>query len=262
MRGVLRESATVSARLRVFSFASILFALTPRTGIAEGPETSTEQARVAFERAVKFSEKAQWEDAERAFAESATLAPTANALLNLAVARFQLKRPLEGLEALDELERHPTDVSPEQAARARAIRERLNAQVAALSLRVVPASAEVRIDGRRIDGPSPVRLRLDPGNHELAVAAAGYLSTSRQIATAPGSTLDLEVTLVPAAAANLSSPSSPVDGAAKGSSFWKSPWLWLGVGLATAAATTAIVVSSRTENGPIGGSEGLIVSPK
>jgi hypothetical protein len=228
-------------------------------------------ARDLFDRGVKLTEQARWDEAEAAFARSAEAAPNANCLLNLAVARFQLRRPLGGIAALDRLA-SLDDASPEQRERALAIRDRLEIQVSVVSLTLSPATAEVQIDGAPLRGASSLRsVRLDPGDHLIAASAVGFVTLTRIAKTEPGGTTPLAITLAPIAASPPAADrAASLDlGAPKGAtregstSVWKSPWLWGGVGVVVVGATIAIVAAASTGStrAPSGGSEHTVVAP-
>ena len=69
---------------------------------------------------------------------------------------------------------------------------------ATLLVQVVPAKAEVSVDGRRLRGSSPHRIKdLSPGLHVVQVRAAGYEPMARTIPLAAGDRLMLPVFLEP-----------------------------------------------------------------
>jgi hypothetical protein len=154
------------------------------------------KARVLFESGVRLSNLERWEEAERSFTESHKLVRSVNCLLNLAVTRFHLNRPLEGLAALSELETLGEVISTQQAERAQAIRERLEKIVSVRIIRVHPEHADLRIDGHLLHTDAGrLIIKLNPGRHSVALTAVGYVPIKRELEVPAGSSEDLEFKL-------------------------------------------------------------------
>jgi len=283
MRSRLRVRIPTAAVI-VFFFCHGAAAQSPAPGPARAPESAdasapaqdrVQHARDLFDRAVKLSDEGRWQEAEAAFAESAEISPNASSLLNLAVARYEIRRPVEGLAALDRFDRLP-DVRGASRDRAQLIRIRLEAQIAGVTVTASPASAELFVDGKLVVGRTAERpLRLDPGQHTITLSAPGYASSTRSIDASAG-TVSLPITLVPVAVAAstpqvgsaapaLATSEVPVANEEK-RSLLKSPWFWGGVGVVVAGTVTAVVLASQSSSharaSSNGGSEGLVASPK
>ena len=72
------------------------------------------------------------------------------------------------------------------------------AQFGTLSIRVVPADAEVFVDGERWTGPATgdrLSIRLSSGRHRIEVRKQGFASYAEEILIRSGSTLTLNVSL-------------------------------------------------------------------
>jgi hypothetical protein len=235
------------------------------------------RARALFDQGVELSRQGRWAEAESVFSASAQLVPSPTCLLNLAVTRYQLQKPVSGLDAIQRFEALHAESSTEQAARGRAIRTRLEQQVARRVLHVNPAHAELRVDGQVVANfKAPFTLQLDPGTHTVTLSAKGYLSSSHQIHADAGSAGELDVTLAPAPELAAKpplefnapprtepltvNPQSKREITNERSSVWKSPWLWVGVGVvAVSAGTTIFVLSRDTEQAPVKGSESVVI---
>jgi len=72
------------------------------------------------------------------------------------------------------------------------------ADVAALSIRVQPAGAEIFVDGERWDGPSDdarLIVQVSPGRHHLEVRRDGYRTYATDVDVRPGDTAPLNISL-------------------------------------------------------------------
>ena len=72
------------------------------------------------------------------------------------------------------------------------------AQFGTLSLRVVPADAEVLVDGERWSGPAGTErlsIQLAPGRHKVEVRKQGFATYTEEILIRQGATLTLNVSL-------------------------------------------------------------------
>ena len=72
------------------------------------------------------------------------------------------------------------------------------AQFGTLSLRVVPADAEVFVDGERWTGPAGsdrVTIQLTPGRHRVEVRKQGLQTYTEEVLIREGATLTLNVSL-------------------------------------------------------------------
>jgi hypothetical protein len=68
--------------------------------------------------------------------------------------------------------------------------------LSSVSIRSVPAGAEVTVDGRYL-GDAPSTLRLPAGDHVLTVTAAGHKTWERRVHLTPGGDTNIAATLEP-----------------------------------------------------------------
>lgn len=80
--------------------------------------------------------------------------------------------------------------------------------LSSVSIRSVPAGAEVTVDGRYL-GNAPSTLRLPAGDHVLTVTAAGHKTWERRIHLTPGGDTNIVATLEPRPALVRPAPAPP-----------------------------------------------------
>jgi tetratricopeptide (TPR) repeat protein len=145
--------------------------------------------------------------------------PRASLLFNIGVAELRQEHLLEAAEAFEGVLARP-DATPEVLEETRQQIEAVNKKLALLSLTGTGGTA-LAVDGRaRGTLPLPGPLRLLPGRHTVSATREGHHPFQRQISTAPGVRMDLEVALEP-----LPPPPQPK----------RRYWLWGAVGAAVVA---------------------------
>jgi hypothetical protein len=102
------------------------------------------------------------------------------------------------------------------------------------------AGAHVSVDGRDL-GAAPVEVELGAGGHHLNVAAQGFVTSSSELAIAPGQSRDMMISLdLP--------PPPPV------TPFYQRWWFWGGV--AAAVAVASVIVFWPHTQSPLAGTTG------
>ena len=94
---------------------------------------------------------------------------------------------------------------------------------------------DVQIDGKLV-GKSPYVGEVMPGKHVFEVLRPGYLRHRETVEVKADQAYTVKASLL-------------VDQAAQ-SSWYKSPWLWVGVGVAAGIVTAVILASRKTETTP------------
>lgn len=114
------------------------------------------------------------------------------------------------------------------------------------------AGVILSIDGREV-GRGAAAVEVEPGPHTVEARASGHAPLSRALEVSAGGTYEVELALVP-----LTAPPAPAP--AEESSILSSPWLWVAVGTAAAAAggITIGVVASQGETSAYGGTIGKV----
>ena len=135
------------------------------------------------------------------------------------------------------------------------MRERIQAGLATLRLRVHPPNTQVVCDERAVEGEGTTRaLVIDPGRHRLQLSAPGHSPAQLDVFLTAGGVEERSVRLLPeasepapddlpAAAAPSPAPKLP---ASQREKRLRRPWLWAGLGVAAAVlATGAVVLATR-----------------
>ncbi len=246
---------------------------------AQSAQDERAAARALFEEGVELGGADRWAEALAAFRRSAALVPRASTSYNIANALYRLDRPAAGLAELDRYARMP-EVLGDEAARQRGARLRklLEAAVVEARLLIVPAEAQIFVDGRPVTLVGPERhLLLDPGAHTLRVTHDGHVPHQRDIEVERGSVVELSVALEPLPIVPDSVPASAGGGSssiAVGVSeidltpsetprddrkrFVKRPGFWWMIGTIAAAgiATGVAIAVTRNDDSPSCGTTG------
>jgi hypothetical protein len=159
-------------------------------------EASADRARAHFQEGVSLSRAERWAEALAAFEQSAAIVERPSTLLNVATALQRLGRARECIAAVDRYLR-ATEITGDAEARARAtaLREAMVAALAQVSLAVLPADAQVSIDGRLEVLTADVPIELDPGRHAFVIEREGHLPARFQLELQPGQRVSRAVSL-------------------------------------------------------------------
>jgi hypothetical protein len=220
--------------------------LAPALAFADSTPTDAayqEQIR----RALQEYELGHWNEAKAFFAHAHALQPSARTLRGLGLASYELRDYVAAIgyvtQALASTERPLTD---EMRNEMRGILEQSQHIVSRLHVTLEPktAVAVVRVDAKPAVVEADGRVLLNPGSHELVAQAPGFESATRTVQSESGDTLELELTLRPAAlapsaaAAGASASASPNESSSAHGSI--APWVV--VGASGAVAVTGVVL--------------------
>ncbi len=167
---------------------------------------------------------AQFQRADRSLSTSHTQ-------LGLGRSEFGLRnyaRAIEHLQAALRSEVRPLDGTTRQSAEGYLkLAER---SVGRFTIESNAAEVNVSVDGDPVELPSDRKLLLNVGTRLLDVGASDYESQQLQLLVKGGEDRKLSFALEPSTA------------------WYANPWVWIGAGVLIAGATTAIVVSSTSDN--------------
>jgi len=185
------------------SLASRARGAEPDAASATRAADATEAARAHFKTGVKLYQDANFAGALAEFEAAYELKPGPGSLQNVALCQKALFRYGEAADTLTRLlARHGTELSEAERSAAKKARDELEALVGSVTLALVPANAEVTLDGRSLSVADRAgTLRLNVGEHALVVSAPGYASATRSLAVASGQKdVVVSVELAPTAA--------------------------------------------------------------
>jgi hypothetical protein len=231
-----------------------------RTPADSERESDATRARALFERGLALAGEGRDAEAAEAFEASYAGVPRASTALNWAIVLHRLGRGRDALRALDAFEAERAHATETDVADAEALRQRLRALLATLTLRVEPADARVEIDGRPEPGVGAERLvPLDPGPHVVRVEAPGHLPRRATWTVAAGEALAQSITLHPVAPESVAATERPVESL--------DPRRPLRRGLAIAgvlvvvAAIVGVVFAATRPASPNGGDTDVVLRP-
>lgn len=174
-------------------------ATTAPVRVADAPadaDPNAARARELFQEGVAFSRSERWAEALASFQQSLALVERPSTVLNIATALQRLGRARECVAAVDRyLVISDPVADAESRARATTLRQAMTASLAYLSLALLPADAQVSINGNlaAIDAGTP--LELDPGTYAFVVEREGYLTTRFTLDLSPGASTSRAVSL-------------------------------------------------------------------
>ena len=164
----------------------------PRPRIGPG-----EAAARAFDRGQQLYLEGRYPDAITAFGEAQRLAPHPSALFNIGRCHENLGNVGQAIESYEEALRLTEDEAERRDLRKRLAR--LRASPVKVFISSQPSGARVTVDGRAQPEPqpTPMLVRLKPGEHVLLVNRPGFQLATRRIAVEVEKEQPVEVTLLP-----------------------------------------------------------------
>jgi hypothetical protein len=212
--------------LRIWAFLLALLLAAP--AYADEPVDGKSRARELFNRGADLVRDAQWGEALASFEQSARVHPHATTTFNMgacerAMGRYTRAR-LTFSRALEQAKAEPAQLPEELVTETRGYLEQIDALLARVSVTLLPANAEVSVDGRALapsEGfgrgtvmvagllppgrPAAVpagsfELVVDPGPHVITLSRRGYSDAvvNRTFAAGARMPLRLELALLPA----------------------------------------------------------------
>src|SRR5215475_7136837 len=201
-----------------------------------------EQARADFERGEALYRAGDFRGALTAFEAAQARSPAPAALFNIARCQERLGQLADAVDSYAAYLAVAPDAPDRQAVAARIddLRARLPME-ASLRIAVEPPSS-VAVDGEAA-GLSPVSVRLKPGAHRVRATQDGYLPQEREVDLAPGSRVQLELSLVPlipGVAGNERAPEGAVRNAVGPATRQPRRWTYVAAGIAAACLAGGI----------------------
>jgi hypothetical protein len=137
-----------------------------------------------------------WPEAKYFFTKAHEAYPNARTLRGLGMVEFALRDYVEAAGHLDRALQDPINpLTAEMRERVSQLLEQSRGFIAEVQLDVVPATAEVRIDGHPHTLAADGKIRLNPGSHEFSVGLSGYETVVRRLELDVGARVPLRVEL-------------------------------------------------------------------
>ena len=166
---------------------------------AEAP-ADTARARELFVEGAKLAEAGKWDEARDRVERSLARKRAAITLYNLGVAQDESGRPASAIETFQEFLAMPVEPATQGYVEpVRAAVVRLASRVARIQVDVRPAGlagVSVRLDGRERKA-KPGGWVVDPGKHEIHVAAPRYAAARHATSVAKGDRATFVIALAP-----------------------------------------------------------------
>jgi hypothetical protein len=219
--------------------------------------------RATVDEALKEFEAQNYEEARSLFLRAHALYPNARTHRALGLAEFELRNYGDSIAHLRAaLEDRVKPLGDAMRAETQQVLTRAYNFVGRVRLEVKPSTAHVTLDG------APLQLSSEPlllpiGEHTFELEASGFIAARRQLSIKGGEERSLSIVLVPVL--NAQTGKDEPARAGDRSKWYKSPWLWvsLGVVVAGAGATTAYFLTrpEQTSSGYGGSSGELLTGP-
>lgn len=210
----------VIRRLRAWLAAAALCGLlSPGDAVADPEGDAAATARKLFEEGIALTKSGAWEKACARFDASVLLHPNPSTLVQIGKCREREGKLVPAFDAYRRAvklaeERRAGEPESRRKAREDVAREALTAvtrRIGLLRIAVTPAPAGLRVtrDGAEIaPGALGEPIPAEPGSHEIVVEAPGHENQRRTIDVAAGATLEVAISLVPAALGAETAPPS------------------------------------------------------
>jgi tetratricopeptide (TPR) repeat protein len=189
-----------------------------------------------------------YEEARSLFLQAHALMPSARTLRALGLCEYELRNYGESVKYLEGA--LASDVKPLSGA-LRDETERMIARarnfVGKVEVELRPASAQLLVDGVKVDAREPLWLAM--GERTLEVSASGFVSEKRKLNVKGGEDKKLSIILA------ADDTTSADDGTrsekpASGKRWYKSPWLWVSLGVVVVGAGVATAVVLTRDKDP------------
>lgn len=174
-----------------------------------------------------------FDEARSLFLRAHALSPSARTHRALGLVEFELRQYAGSILHLKAaLESKVKPLNEDQRSEVQRILARAYGFVCRLRVDVRPNAAEISLDGVPLDRPRAERLMLALGKHSLEVTAPGFKTEKRELAVDGGEERTLSFVLSPVESGSEKSAQQVADT----KRWYKSPWLWAGVGVVVAGA--------------------------
>ena len=243
----------------LLSFTGVTSATRAQSGDAAGTAEPTGY-REAVAAALEEFQAQNYEEARSLFLRAHALFPNARTHRALGLVEFELRNYIESVPHLEEALRSTTrPLSDSLRSEAQQTLVRAYGFVARVQLELMPADGRLLIDGTSVQAGQAQLLAI--GEHKLRAEAAGFEPETRIVGIKGGEQLSVRFSLKPVPPPDTSRGPNQAHTDATPRRWYKSPWLWIGVGVvvAGAAAGTAVVLTRDDEPTTFGGSTSTVL---
>ncbi|MBI5538235.1 MAG: PEGA domain-containing protein [Deltaproteobacteria bacterium] len=249
--------------------ASVLLTAALISGIAQGDDAQKARAREYFKHAVTLFDERRFADSLVEFEKSYALVPVFSTLYNIGQVHVALGHPVEAVDAFEKhLAQGGTAIPADQRARVEAELAAQRNRIGEIQMSVLPAGAELRIDGKVVGkAPLSTPVKVAAGHHRVEAMLEGYRSVDKEVDLQGKGRLEISFQLVslqspqelspapappaaptarPAQVAPVAESGSPQD--SKGSTQKIVGWSLAGVGLVGAGVGIIVAVTGQSKH--------------
>lgn len=243
----------MSLRLFLHSVLSVLTALLVSLAVTTAQAEDPAEFNEVIKRAVTEFDAGNWDEASALFRRAHELNPSARTWRGLGLTSYELRRYVDAIAQLEAALADPRKpLTAAQRKEVDTVLARAREFVSVYRVRVIPAEAEVLVDGR----PAKLtegQLFLDPGPHNVVVRAPGYEERHADVRAAAGTkdelSLELSVAGQPEEPQQVAEPvAAPAPVEQPPAQPRKRIWTWV-LGSATVAAGAAALGLALATNG-------------
>ncbi len=184
---------------------------------AKKPDKKTrDAARKAYGAGEKAYGAAKYAEAYDHFKKAYGLIPSPHAQYWMAMCLDQEGKSAEAYAAFKTFFANPRaeKVGDEKMTSAKEAFNKLKSTPGEVNFKTTPAGASISVDGEAQMGETPMTVKIPPGDHKIAVSAAGYETQKMDITIAPGEKQEQAVTLEKAAPTPAPAPAPAAPAAA------------------------------------------------
>lgn len=195
--GELCYAQRMSLRSLLHTMLSVFAALLMTLSITSARADDATEFNDVIKRAVTEFDSGNWEEASALFRRAHELNPSARTWRGLGLTSYELRRYVDAIAQLEAALADPRKpLTTAQRKEVDTVLKRAREFVSVYRVKVVPAEAEVLVDGRPAS-LSEGQLFLDPGPHTVVVRAPGYEERRADVRAAAGTKdeLSLELTV-------------------------------------------------------------------
>jgi hypothetical protein len=195
---ISRRDGSIALRRIIILIGLTLGALVLTASPARA-DSDADKSRAHFKSGLDLAKMGNFKESRDEFLAAYKLYPHDSILLNLGIARYRVG---EFVDAEQDLMRYLSDyaaATPEEEASARATLADVRGHLGTLRLRVLPASAHVRIDQRSVilHPGEQTEVRVLIGTHTVYAEAENFTGTNTHVDVGTGAPATLEMKLEP-----------------------------------------------------------------
>jgi tetratricopeptide (TPR) repeat protein len=244
---------------------------------ADGPsaaETSEPPGyRALVEQGLSEFSVHHYEEARALFARAHALYPNARTHRALGLAAFELRNYIEAVNHFElALSSKLRPLDDDLRKQAEEVLERAYGFIGRVQVTREPKAAELSLDSQAVVLPANGVLLVRIGEHTLEAQAAGFASQKQRFEITGGERTALRIRLLPLSPANVAAAGAPAtspqqadQAPAARRAWYKSPWLWTGVGIVLAGAAAGVGVAVSKDPAPqdpyLGTSNTIVKAP-